>query len=114
MATEIFLGALEDCSIDRAFSRAVKVEVTSGVRCLMIDGEEIARLDELKRVRVLAMGKAAAPMLDALLRTVDWGGCEVRGVLIAPQRPTTVPQGFAFSAGGHPSPNEASLAGART
>lgn len=113
MATEIFLGALQDCSIDRAFSRAVKVERMEGIRRLIIDGEEIATLDDLRRVRVLAVGKAAAPMLDALLRSVDFAGCEVRGVLIAPARPGALPEGFAFFAGGHPSPNGASFAGAR-
>ena len=112
LATEIFLGALQDCSIERAFSRAVKVELSEGVRRLVINGEEIARLDELRRVRVLAVGKAAAPMLDALLRAVDFAGSEVRGVLIAPERPGTLPEGFAFFPGGHPSPNEASFAGA--
>jgi len=113
MATEIFLGALQDCSIESAFSRAVKVDLSEGARRLMIDDEAIARLDELRRVRVLAVGKAAAPMLEALLRSIDFAGCDVRGVLIAPERPAALPEGFSFFAGGHPSPNEASFAGAR-
>jgi hydroxypyruvate reductase len=64
-------------------------------------------------VRVLALGKAAVPMLEALLGTVTFEGCDVRGVLVAPQRPERVPHGFEFFAGGHPSPNADSFAGAR-
>lgn len=113
MATEIFLGALEDCSIERAFARVVKVDTVAGARRLTVNGDEIVRLDQVKRVRVLAVGKAATPMLEALLRSVNFADCELRGVLIAPKRPERVPQGFTFFAGGHPSPNEASFAGAR-
>ena len=112
IATEIFLRAVEDCSIERAFSRVVKVELRGGVRWLLVDGEDVAALDEVKQVRVVAVGKAAAPMLKALLRTVDFAGCEVRGVLIAPGPPENLPEGFEFFAGGHPTPNEASFAGA--
>lgn len=109
IATNIFLRALEECSIERAFSRAVGVDAGR----LRVAGEEIVGLDTVRRVRVVAVGKAAAPMLDALLRTVGFGDRDVRGVLIAPQRPGRLPEGFAFFAGGHPSPNDASVAGAR-
>jgi hydroxypyruvate reductase len=113
VATEIFLRALEDCSIERAFARVVCAEQRAGERWLVVDGADVARLDGLKRVRVLALGKAAVPMLEALLAKVRFEGCDVRGVLIAPQRPERVPGGFAYFAGGHPSPNVESLAAAR-
>jgi len=80
---------------------------------LLVDGEEIATLTTVKRLRVLALGKAAVPMLDALLGTVGFEGCDVRGVLVAPQEPECVPPNFQFFAGGHPSPNKASFEGAR-
>ena len=108
-ATEIFLRALEDCSIERAFSRLVKVEAGE----LWVGGELVVALHELKRLRVVAVGKAAVPMLQALRSAVEIAGCEVRGVVIAPQRPEVVPTGFEFFAGGHPTPNEFSFAGAR-
>ena len=71
IATEIFLRALEDCSIERAFSRAVKVELREGVRWIVFDGEDVAALDEVTQLRVLAVGKAAAP--DAEGATRDGG-----------------------------------------
>ena len=106
-ASNIFLRALEGCSIERAFSRAVRVEAG----WLYVGGQEIVALDTVRRVRVLAVGKAATPMLDALLESVRFG-CEMQGVLIAPKHPECLPEGFLFFAGGHPSPNEASFAGA--
>jgi glycerate 2-kinase len=109
IVTEIFRRALEECSIERAFSRLVCVPVNR----LLVDGVEVATLDAVKRVRVVAVGKAAVPMLDALLATVPFAGCDMRGVLIAPQRLEVLPVGFEFFWGGHPSPNEASFAGAR-
>ena len=109
IATNIFLRALEDCSIERAFSRAIRVDAGR----LLVNGDVIIALDTVRRVRVVAVGKAAVPMLDALLRTGGFGDADVRGVLIAPERPEHVPEGFAFFAGGHPSPNEGSFAGAR-
>lgn len=108
-ATEIFLRALDDCSIERAFSRVVKV----GSGRLFAGSEDLGALTDMKRVRVLALGKAAVPMLDVLMRTVEFAGADVGGVLVAPRRPDEVPPGFEFFAGGHPTPNEASLAGAR-
>jgi hydroxypyruvate reductase len=109
IATSIFMRALEDCSIERAFSRLVRV---AGNR-MLVDGAELATLDTVKRVRVVAVGKAGVPMVGALVATVPFAGCDVRGVLIAPQRPERVEERFEFFAGGHPSPNEASFAGAR-
>lgn len=108
-ATEIFLRALQDCSIERAFSRVVNIEAGR----LWSGGELIAPLDAVKRVRILAVGKAAAPMLRAWIGTVSLTPSDVRGVLIAPDRPEVVPEAFAFFAGGHPIPNQASFAGAR-
>ncbi|HEX3569755.1 MAG TPA: DUF4147 domain-containing protein [Acidobacteriaceae bacterium] len=108
-ATEIFRRALEECSISRAFSRGVRVDAGR----LWVDGEEIAALDAVKRVRMLALGKAAVPMLEALMAAVPLAGRDVRGVLIAPSAPANLPEGFEFFAGGHPSPNAESFAGAR-
>jgi len=67
----------------------------------------------LKRVRILSTGKAAAAMLDALLARLPLpAGCDLQGVLIAGERPQELLPTIQFFAGGHPSPNEASFAGA--
>jgi len=56
------------------------------------------------------MGKAAAPMLAALLPQIQTSaGCDVAGILIAPEKPPTLPDGFQFFLGGHPLPNQASF-----
>lgn len=53
-------------------------------------------------------------MLSALLRCLEpCGQHDVSGVLIAAEQPSAIPPGFQFFQGGHPLPNEASLAGAQ-
>jgi hydroxypyruvate reductase len=53
-------------------------------------------------------------MLDALLPYLqDLARCELTGILITSQRPAHLPQGFQFFAGGHPTPNQASIDGAK-
>ncbi len=83
-----------------------------GARLLVEGGEAIA-LDRLRRVRVVAVGKAAAAMLNALLARLRLPtSCELQGVLIAPERPVNLPATIQYFCGGHPVPNEASFAGA--
>ncbi len=110
LARSIFAQALADCSIERAFDRLLQ---TQGDR-LILDGHEIVALDRLKQVRILSIGKAAAPMLETLLARLPLpSSCELEGVLIAPgERPSNLPTTIHFFPGGHPYPNQASLAGA--
>jgi len=110
LARDIFAGALADCSIERSFDRMLQIE---GHR-LFLDGRDIVDLDRLKRVRILSIGKAAAPMLQALLSRFPLPpSCDLKGVLIASgQRPQSLPATIKFFLGGHPYPNEASFAGA--
>jgi glycerate 2-kinase len=112
IASDIFRGALADCSVTQTFARKVRVEQKAGTNRLMVDGMRAARLDGVNRVRVLAAGKAAAAMLEGLLERVPFEGCDLRGVLIARERPDRLPHGFEFFVGGHPEPNAASFAGA--
>ena len=112
-AVEIFRHALEACSIERAFAAKVRVEERGASRRLIVNGAEAAVLDGLKRVRILALGKAAEPMLDALLRREWFGGCDVGGLVIAPGAPKGAQREFPWFAGGHPVPNAASFDGAR-
>lgn len=109
MARNLFIQSLADCSVERTFARLVRV---SGRR-LVIDDTEAIDLERVKRLRVVAVGKASAAMLGALLGRLKGLPDDVAGVLIAGEEPADLPPGFQFFAGGHPLPNEASQAGAR-
>jgi len=71
-------------------------------------------LAAVRRVVVIAAGKAAAAMLESLLKVIELPeGCELRGVLIAPERPAHLRDGITYFAGGHPLPSPASFEAAR-
>ena len=67
-ATEIFTGALAACNIESAFDRRMRFE-GNVLQRLLPDGSgpETIDLSAYKRVFVIALGKAAVPMLDVLL-----------------------------------------------
>ncbi|MGO8720183.1 MAG: glycerate kinase [Acidobacteriaceae bacterium] len=113
IARTIFERALNDCSVEQAVARHVSVRGQT----LQV-GDEAIDLDGIQRVRVVAVGKAAGTMLFSLLQQLTLPeNCDLAGVLIAPEGskplPFTLPNGFQVFAGGHPSPNAASFAGAR-
>ena len=103
IARTLFEQALEECSIERAFDRKLRVVADeAGVRLLVEGGEAIA-LDRLRRVRVVSAGKAAAAMLNALLARLRLPSmCELKGVLIAAERPANLPATIQYYCGGHP------------
>jgi glycerate 2-kinase len=111
MARNIFIQSLADCSVEQAFAR--RVRVSDSGRWLLIDDNEAIDLARVKRLRIVAVGKASAEMLDAFLSRVKLLPHDTAGVLIAGQEPSIRPSNFHFFAGGHPLPNEASQAGAR-
>jgi hydroxypyruvate reductase len=112
-ARSIFTHALADCSIDRSFDRLLHPRRGPNGNRLIIDGEQVVALDRIKRVRIVSLGKASAAMLTSLLsRLALPPTCDVQGVLIARTRPENLPAAIQFFPGGHPLPNEASLAGA--
>jgi glycerate 2-kinase len=114
MAQNIFRQALADCSIERAFARAIRVTEQDGSLQLHIHGAEPIDLDPLKHLRIIAMGKASAAMLTALLTRLE--PCthhNITGILIAGEYPSDLPPDFQFFQGGHPLPNEASQDGAQ-
>ena len=113
IARNIFDHALAECSIERSFGRILHtVTDTQGTRLLIGGRDEIA-LDRLTRVRVVAAGKAAAAMLTSLLARLPLPpSSDLRGVLIATDRLRDLPTTIQFFAGGHPTPNDASFAGA--
>lgn len=114
MAQSIFRQSLADCGIDRAFTRAISVSSPDGSLQLLFDGAEPIALEPVKHIRVVAVGKAATAMLDALLTCLKpCTHCDISGVLIAGEKPSALPPGFQFFQGGHPLPNQASHDGAQ-
>lgn len=114
MAQSIFRQSLADCSIERAFAKAIRIGRKDGNPQLLIDGTEPIALDPLRRIRVIAVGKASSAMLAALLnRLKPWTHLDISGILIAGEEPSNLPSDFQFFQGGHPLPNEASQSAAR-
>jgi len=112
-ATHIFTGALEACNIATAFDRRIKFEGNRMQR-LLPDGSGPATIDlsGYKRVFVIALGKAAAPMLDTLLERMKRRK-GLRGICCTNQLPKRRNWRFRYFEGGHPLPNEDSFAAAR-
>ena len=114
VAEAIFRESLADCGIEQAFERRVKLLTGENGHRLLFFGDEAIDLDQIKHIRVVAAGKAAAAMLQASLRRLQLSSsCDLSGVLIARELPPDLPPGIQFFAGGHPFPNEASFAGAQ-
>jgi glycerate 2-kinase len=113
IACGLFLRSLADCSIERAFADKVKRVSDDRGRKLLAIGEDTIDLEYIRRIRVIAVGKAASAMLQALLPSLQGlPRCDISGVLIAGDRPPGLPAEFMFFAGGHPTPNQASIDGA--
>lgn len=112
-ATEIFSGALAGCNIESAFDRRIRVEGNILHRLLPDGGgAETIDLSTYKRVFVIAMGKAAEPMLTVLLDRIKRRQ-GMRGICCTNQLPAKRNWRFRYFEGGHPLPNEDSFAAAR-
>jgi glycerate 2-kinase len=112
-ATGIFTGALKACNIATAFDRRLRFDGDTLQR-LMPDGcgPATIELSAYKRVFVIALGKAAVPMLDTLLdRMKRRKG--LRGVCCGAHVPKKRNWRIRYFEGGHPLPNEDSFAAAR-
>jgi glycerate 2-kinase len=112
-ATEIFNGAVAACNIASAFDRRLRFDGTTLHR-LLPDGSGPAtiNLSSYKRIFVIALGKAAEPMLDTLLdRMPRRKG--LRGICCTGQIPKRRNWRIRYFEGGHPLPNEDSFAAAR-
>ncbi|MFP5237026.1 MAG: glycerate kinase [Acidobacteriota bacterium] len=112
-ATELFNGALAGCNIESAFDRRIQFDGNVLHRLLPDGGgPEQIDLSAYKRVFVIAIGKAAGPMLDVLLdRMKRRKG--MRGIYCSNQPPKKRNWRFRYFEGGHPLPNEDSIAAAR-
>ncbi len=112
-ATSIFTGALAECNIESAFDRRIRVE-GNVLHRLMADGSGPDEIDlsAYKRVFVIALGKAAGPMLEVLLSRIKRRQ-GMRGICCSNQLPKKRNWRFRYFEGGHPLPNEDSFNAAR-
>jgi glycerate 2-kinase len=114
VAYDLFRQSLADCSVERVMERKIRRSVDKlGNPILQFDNITI-QLGRLEHIGVIAMGKASASMLNALLPYLQsLTGCELQGVLISPDAAAELPVGFKHFQGGHPVPNRASIEGAQ-
>ncbi len=112
-ATEFFTGALEASSIESAFDRRIRFEGNT-LKRLIPDGSgpDIIHLSQFKRIFVIALGKAAGPMLEILLDRMQRRQ-GLRGICCTKYLPKKRNWRFRYFEGGHPLPNEESFDSAR-
>ena len=106
VARDIFLHALAESSIAKAFER--HVEYGRGVLRI---GEDLHDLGSYSRVRVVSLGKAAHAMAEALAAKVGSG---LEGIVACVADPPAQVPGFRYFRGGHPTPNAESVRAARS
>lgn len=104
MAREIFLTALAEASIEKAFDRHVHYQ-----RGVLRVCDDLYDLNSHARVFCVAVGKAAHRMAEILARQV---GTTIEGIVVDPNPHSYQLPGYRYFAGGHPQPNEESVRGA--
>jgi glycerate 2-kinase len=117
-ALDIFTTALEDCNIAAAFDRHLHFEEHTlllhppgSSRTDAIDPDRF-ELDRFKKIFVIAFGKAALTMTNALLERLPQK-LHIQGVCSGPTIPREHTRQIRYFAGGHPLPNKESFAAAR-
>jgi glycerate 2-kinase len=103
-AREIFLHALSEASIEKAFDRQVHYQ-----RGVLRVCDDLYDLKSYSRVVSIAFGKAAHRMAEILARQI---GATVEGIIVDPNQYPYQLAGYRYFAGGHPLPNEESVRGA--
>ena len=101
----VFSDTLAAIAIPRVF--ATKVECSRGI--LRIE-QDLYDLSSYERVLVVAIGKAAHSMLEALIAET---GTTLEGIVMCSHPPQSQQPGFRYFLGGHPLPNAESVRGAR-
>lgn len=101
IAREIFLRALAQASIARAFERHVH-----GERGILRVCDDLYDLHSFSRVQVVAIGKAAHTMAEALLAQT---GSNLEGIVASSVVPAHQLHSFRYFQGGHPTPNADSM-----
>jgi len=112
-AKDIFLGTLQACDIASSLDRRIRFD-GDVLHRLTADGPGSSTIDltSFREIFVVAVGKAAGPMLDALLNRMK-RRTGLQGIYCSNQPPKTRDSRFQFFEGGHPVPNEDSFAAAR-
>ncbi len=111
-ATGIFLDAIETCSIEAAFDRRLRFTGDTLERLIPGDTPASINLKDFRRIFVIAIGKAAGPMVEVLgKRMTRRDG--VRGICCSVSIPEKRSWRFRYFEGGHPLPNEGSLQAAK-
>ncbi len=105
-AREIFLHALSEASIDKAFKRHVHCE-----RGVLRICEDLYHLQTYSRVLVISIGKAGHTMVEALTQQVGESFLEtsLEGIVASSVEPSAQVRGFRYFRGGHPTPNVESI-----
>ncbi len=116
-ARDIFASAMERCNIGEALDRHLHLEGTTLVHHPYPGLQHILPpirigLESFRNIRILALGKAAVPMLDALLTRLP-ARLSYRAVCAGPQKYTHTHWRIRSFAAGHPRPNQDSFNAAR-
>ncbi len=106
-ALEIFLYALKASRVEPAMER--RLRFNDGV--MEIDGHRYV-LREYGRCLVVAIGKAAHALVSSFLRQAGNDAERFEGIVVGAETGEALPLAFRVYHGGHPSPNEASVAAA--
>ena len=102
LARQIFAHALADATVARAFDRYVDMERGGVLRV----GEDLFDLNSYSRRFVVAMGKAANTMVEALAAKT---GELFEGIVASSVLPQQQIRGYRYFLGGHPTPNADSI-----
>jgi glycerate 2-kinase len=105
-AREIFLHALSEASISRAFARHVHCE-----RGVLRVCEDLYDLQAYSRALVISVGKAGHTLAEALVQQV--GESSIEGIVATSVEPSAQVRGFRYFRGGHPTPNAESIHAAK-
>lgn len=106
LAREIFHAALPEVDAGRAVRAALRLD---GARLMIVDSE--FELSQFRRVCAIAIGKAGLKMAQALSDVL--GARLTRGVASVVANKNELPAQWQVFAGGHPLPNDESLAAGR-
>jgi glycerate 2-kinase len=112
-AAEIFQHSLEACSIEAAFDRHLRFEGNTLVRTIspLLPPSRI-ELKKFKQILVIAIGKAALPMMETLLHRMPRRK-GLRGMCCSPSIPRKRNWRIRYFAGGHPLPDKGSFDSAK-
>ena len=100
-ARHLFERALSEAGIDRAFQRHVDCE-----RGVLRVCDDLYDFNAFGRVFVVALGKAAHTMVNALEMQA---GDRFEGIIASSVEPGSQIRGFRYFLGGHPTPNQESI-----